>query len=197
MRASQKKRGTIGSSACATAFLRKYWPSVDCSLWQPISHQLSTQKRTECSFSRTCSGISLLPQKPPCCETFISPMPHGCMPINFYHLVVNFVDKDDRYNVISLPQFNENAFFVFYTTPGPEGPIDDHLRSHQLALMFMVLAIGSLMDTKRPAYNIEAERYHQLARASLFQSPIFEEPTLNAVQTLVGTFRIRLLVFHS
>lgn len=49
----------------------------------------------------------------------------------------------------------------------------------------MVLAIGSLMDIKRPAYNIEAEKYHQLARAALFQSPIFEEPTLNAVQALV------------
>lgn len=51
--------------------------------------------------------------------------------------------------------------------------------------MFMVLAIGSLMDIKRPAYNIEAEKYHQLARAALFQSPIFEEPTLHAVQALV------------
>lgn len=52
----------------------------------------------------------------------------------------------------------------------------------------MVLAIGSLMDTKRTAYNIEAEKYHQLARAALFQSPIFEEPTLFAVQVLVGHF---------
>ena len=51
--------------------------------------------------------------------------------------------------------------------------------------MFMVLAIGSLMDIKRPAYTIEAEKYHQLARAALFQSPIFEEPTINAVQVLV------------
>lgn len=100
-------------------------------------------------------------------------------------IFVRSADLDGRYNVISLPQFNENAFFAFYN-PSPDGPIDDHLRSHQLALMFMVLAIGSLMDIKRPAYNIEAERYHQLARASLFQSPIFEEPTLNAVQTLVG-----------
>lgn len=55
--------------------------------------------------------------------------------------------------------------------------------------MFIVLAIGSLMDTKRPAYNIEAEKFHQLARAALFQSPIFEEPTIHAVQVLV---RIRL-----
>ena len=64
--------------------------------------------------------------------------------------------------------------------------MDDPLMSHQLALLFMVLAIGSLMDVARPAYNIEAEKYHQLARAALFQSPIFEEPTLAAVQTLVS-----------
>lgn len=65
--------------------------------------------------------------------------------------------------------------------------IDDPLVFHQLALMFIVLAIGSLMDTKRSAYNIEAEKYHQLARAALFQSPIFEEPTIHAVQVLVRT----------
>ncbi|KAF7798003.1 hypothetical protein EIP86_009213 [Pleurotus ostreatoroseus] len=88
-----------------------------------------------------------------------------------------------RYNPLSLEQFNEHVYFQFYN-PNAAPPIDDPLLSHQLALMFMVLAIGSLMDTKRPAYNIEAEKYHQLARAALFQSPIFEEPTINAVQTL-------------
>lgn len=56
----------------------------------------------------------------------------------------------------------------------------------------MILAIGSLMDIKRAAYNIEAEKYHQLARATLFQTPIFEEPTMFAVQTLV---RIHLLMW--
>lgn len=78
-------------------------------------------------------------------------------------------------------------FSQFYN-PNILPDIDDPLLSHQLALMFMILAIGSLMDTKRVAYNIEAERYHQLARAALFQSPIFEEPTLFAVQVLVRCF---------
>ena len=50
------------------------------------------------------------------------------------------------------------------------------------------------MDIKRPAYNIEAEKYHQLARAALFQSPIFEEPTLHAVQSLVRP-SLRLYAF--
>ena len=51
--------------------------------------------------------------------------------------------------------------------------------------MFMVLAIGSLMDIKRPAYNIEAEKYNQLERAALFKSKIFEETTLHAVKEMV------------
>ncbi|THG97365.1 hypothetical protein EW026_g4615 [Hermanssonia centrifuga] len=87
------------------------------------------------------------------------------------------------YNPVSLDQFNEHVYYQFYN-PNAAPPIDDPLLSHQLALMFMVLAIGSLMDIKRPSYNIESEKYHQLARAALFQSPIFEEPTINAVQVL-------------
>ena len=65
--------------------------------------------------------------------------------------------------------------------------MDDPLMLHQLALMFMVLSIGSLMNVARPLYNIEAEKYYHLLRAALFQSPIFEEPTLAVVQTLVCT----------
>jgi hypothetical protein len=50
----------------------------------------------------------------------------------------------------------------------------------------MVLAIGSLMDMTQPAYNLEAEKYHQLARATLFSNSLFEEPTIHAIQTLVS-----------
>jgi hypothetical protein len=49
----------------------------------------------------------------------------------------------------------------------------------------MVFAIGSLMNTAEPAYNTEAEKYHQLARAALFSSSLFEELTVNAIQALV------------
>ncbi|GBE86514.1 fungal-specific transcription factor domain-containing protein [Sparassis latifolia] len=87
------------------------------------------------------------------------------------------------YNPITEAQFNEQAFQPFYD-PDAAQQMDDPLLSHQLALIFMVLAIGSLMDLSKPAYNIEAEKYHQLARAALFQSAIFEEPTLSAVQAL-------------
>jgi hypothetical protein len=51
--------------------------------------------------------------------------------------------------------------------------------------MFIVLAVGTLMDTSQPAYNLEAEKYNQLARAALFQESFFDTPTVHAVQALV------------
>lgn len=54
--------------------------------------------------------------------------------------------------------------------------------------MFMVLAVGTLMDPSLPAYNLEAEKYHQLARSALFQGTTFDDPTLNAVQAVVSPF---------
>lgn len=67
----------------------------------------------------------------------------------------------------------------------PTAPVDDQLLSHRQSLLFMVFAIGSLMNTAEPAYNIEAEKYHQLARAALFSNSLFEELTVNAIQALV------------
>lgn len=62
--------------------------------------------------------------------------------------------------------------------------------------MFMVMAIGTLMDPKEQAYSLEAEKFHQLARAALFQSPLFDEPTLTAVQALVCNTPLHIL-WHS
>lgn len=78
----------------------------------------------------------------------------------------------------------EQVYSQFYD-PNASPPTDDPMLSHRLSLMFMVLAIGSLVDTKTQAYNLEAEKYHQLARAALFQNGLFDEPTINAVQALV------------
>lgn len=98
-----------------------------------------------------------------------------------------------RYSPISADSFDAQVYSQFYDPN--VGPVsDDPLLSHRLSLMFMVLAIGSLMDPAQAAYNIDAEKYHQLARASLFHHTIFDEPTINAVQALVsplGSFGVR------
>lgn len=44
------------------------------------------------------------------------------------------------------------------------------------------------MDPSLSPYNMEAERYHQLARAALFQSSLSELATQYAVEALVIFF---------
>jgi len=45
---------------------------------------------------------------------------------------------------------------------------------HRLALVYAILAHGSLMDLKQKAYNASSFKYHQLARASLELTPFVE-----------------------
>jgi Fungal specific transcription factor domain len=91
-----------------------------------------------------------------------------------------------RYNPISVSEFNATVHSTLFNSPGALAMSDEPniMLSQRLSVMFMVLAIGSLMDTRLPSYSIEAEKYHQLARAALFQNNIFDEPTLGAVQAL-------------
>ena len=91
-----------------------------------------------------------------------------------------------RYNPISMSEFNATVYSTLFNSPGALAMSDEPniILSQRLSVMFMVLAIGSLMDTRLPSYNIEAEKYHQLARAALFQNNVFDEPTLGAVQAL-------------
>ena len=92
------------------------------------------------------------------------------------------------YEPIGIKQFNDDVFRFFYD--GQASPLwqslDSTAASHRLAVLYMVLAGGALMDPQKSPYNVEAERYHQLARAALFRSSIFDEPTLHAVQALVS-----------
>jgi len=81
--------------------------------------------------------------------------------------------------------FDTEVYSAFYGRNS--GPItDEPLDAHRLSLLFMVLAIGSLMNTALPAYNLDAEKYHQLARAALFHFSFLDNPTLHAIQSLVS-----------
>ncbi|KAJ3781385.1 fungal-specific transcription factor domain-containing protein [Lentinula aff. detonsa] len=87
------------------------------------------------------------------------------------------------YNPVSEDMFNYEVWSQFY---GPNSGLsaDYPLVSHRLSVMFMVLAIGSLVDTSLSPYNVDAEKYHQLAKAALFQDSFLDAPTINAVQAL-------------
>ncbi|THU88687.1 hypothetical protein K435DRAFT_761640 [Dendrothele bispora CBS 962.96] len=87
------------------------------------------------------------------------------------------------YNPVSQDIFEYEVYSQFYD-PNSNRSSDDPILLHRLSLMFMVLAIGSLMDPSLPPYNIEAEKFHQLAKAALFKESFLDAPTINSVQAL-------------
>lgn len=116
------------------------------------------------------------------CKKTISPL----LPLPFFHNTHHTV-RPSRYNPVSMDAFDTQVYNTFYGSSTGNGN-DEPSLAHKLSLLFMVLAIGSLMNIDLPAYNIEAEKYHQLARAALFHTSIFDSPTLIAVQALVSVF---------
>jgi hypothetical protein len=122
-------------------------------------------------------------------------MQPGCK--SFWHFFAQLlISLICRYNPISAEVFDGQVYSVFYNhpVPAPGAPQEVRLTLQKLSLLFMVLAIGSLMDISLPAYNKDAERYHQLARAALFQTSIFDAPSLHAIQTLVSALDGRTFI---
>lgn len=63
--------------------------------------------------------------------------------------------------------------------------------AHKLSLLYMVLAIGALMDFTLPPNNPEAAKYFQLGRAALSLRSVAENPQIETIQTLalLGGYR--------
>ncbi|KAI9507152.1 fungal-specific transcription factor domain-containing protein, partial [Russula earlei] len=63
---------------------------------------------------------------------------------------------------------------------------DDYSGPHDLALLFSIFALGSVLDVSLPTGTAEAEgeHYNQLALAALCLQPVLEKPSLVTIQTL-------------
>ncbi len=90
-----------------------------------------------------------------------------------------------RYNPINSEWFDSEIYATFYGQ-NVRASANEPLLAHRLSVLFMILAIGSLMNTTLPAYSIDAEKYHQLSRAALFHDNFMDNPTLSAIQALVS-----------
>ncbi|KDQ57026.1 hypothetical protein JAAARDRAFT_157067 [Jaapia argillacea MUCL 33604] len=55
---------------------------------------------------------------------------------------------------------------------------------HKLAVLYMVFALGALMDLTLPPQNAEAEEYYRLGRAALALRSVVDSPSIEAVQAL-------------
>ncbi|KAI0272646.1 fungal-specific transcription factor domain-containing protein [Gloeopeniophorella convolvens] len=70
---------------------------------------------------------------------------------------------------------------------GPSDASADHdrIQSHRIAVVYMMLAIGALLDLDAPSHSDDATHYFQLGRAALSVDSIFEEQSIPAIQALL------------
>ncbi|KIK61560.1 hypothetical protein GYMLUDRAFT_96415 [Collybiopsis luxurians FD-317 M1] len=85
------------------------------------------------------------------------------------------------YTPISQTEYYESVFRPIYEADAGFSNIG----SHNLAIMFIVLAIGTLLDLDRPSHSPEATHYYELGRAALAVDSVFEEQSIPAIQALV------------
>ncbi|KAJ7636037.1 fungal-specific transcription factor domain-containing protein [Mycena polygramma] len=86
------------------------------------------------------------------------------------------------YTPISESDFYETIFRPIYES---DGTSYQSVSSHNLSVLYMVLAIGTLMDLDMPAHSPEATEYYQLGRAALAIDSVLEEPSIAGIQALV------------
>ncbi|EJD41075.1 hypothetical protein AURDEDRAFT_186732 [Auricularia subglabra TFB-10046 SS5] len=91
------------------------------------------------------------------------------------------------YVLISKAEFSETIFTRVY---GTDPPSVLSVSSHEMAMLYMVLAIGCMVDMTRPPYCVEASNYYQLARVALGLDSVIDHPTIHAVIAihLMSTF---------
>lgn len=83
-----------------------------------------------------------------------------------------------RYNPHPNETFFPNLLHHCY-----EIPIEE-LSSRRLALIFMILAIGCLVDLDREPDSPLAEDYHVLARAALCETSVMEDTDVETITAL-------------
>ncbi|KIJ21183.1 hypothetical protein PAXINDRAFT_66458 [Paxillus involutus ATCC 200175] len=84
---------------------------------------------------------------------------------------------------VSREQIMEELLPTYYPN-GPFKAMDETKHAHDLALLFLIFAMGALVDIGQQSGNEEAEHYHQIARATIYLQPVLEKPSIVTIQAL-------------
>ncbi|PPQ66791.1 hypothetical protein CVT24_008700 [Panaeolus cyanescens] len=168
----------FGPSGGSESFLIRSKPSLDMKTSGPTVEELDPSY--------------LDPEISRCHDSFPFPVPN-VLPSSVKSRIEAFLPTMDRvmvlcdtflehlswtFQIISRHKLvNELIPIIYKENPVPYGP-------HDLALLLTVLAIGSLVDSNLPPYNLEAQHYHYLARATLALQPVLGAQSLVTVQVL-------------
>ncbi|KAK0446109.1 fungal-specific transcription factor domain-containing protein [Armillaria borealis] len=63
-------------------------------------------------------------------------------------------------------------------------PSEEFGGPHDLSLIFMIFAIGALVENEPSTESAHAEHYHQLSRAAISLQPVLEKPSIVTIQCL-------------
>ncbi|KAF9048224.1 hypothetical protein BDZ89DRAFT_978408 [Hymenopellis radicata] len=85
------------------------------------------------------------------------------------------------YTPISNQDFLETIYRPVY---GQDSMLET-FNPQSLALLFMVLAMGTLMDLEQPAHSPQATQYYHLGRAALAIKSVFDEQSIPGIQALL------------
>ncbi|EJD07477.1 uncharacterized protein FOMMEDRAFT_75316 [Fomitiporia mediterranea MF3/22] len=103
-----------------------------------------------------------------------------------------FANASWMYHPVTKEQFDKHIFARVYPYATAESPVDAEtdrdsgsFESHRLALLYIVLAVGILVDLKRPSHDTAGVRYFQLSKAALSLDAVLEDPSIPAIQALV------------
>lgn len=121
--------------------------------------------------------------KPKSYPIFTSSTQLGCLYNLFLINACSHVDR--RYTPITEDDYSRDVFALFYGHNAPAAL--DESQSHKLGLLFLVFAMGKLMDLREsPTNTQEAMRYYQIGRAALTIEPVLEARSIYAIQALVS-----------
>lgn len=83
------------------------------------------------------------------------------------------ITETDFYETIFVPIYEQEA--AYHGSAG----------SHRLAVLFIVLALGTLLDLERPAHSPESKQFYQLGRAALALDSVLDEQSFLAIQAML------------
>lgn len=112
------------------------------------------------------SYLPPFPRATALCETFLGSMSWIFNIVSRRHILGELIPMIYRHDNGQVP-----------TQPRSYGP-------HDIALLFIVFAIGALVDPSLPPYSVEGHHYHVLSRAALCLQPIFAQRSVVTVKTL-------------
>ncbi|KAJ3711145.1 fungal-specific transcription factor domain-containing protein [Lentinula raphanica] len=89
-----------------------------------------------------------------------------------------------QYTPIQEVDFNTFIYQPFYE-PDDTTVFEEPLANHNLAVLFLIIALGALLDLEQPSHSSEAKWYYQLGKASLALEPVLDSSSLSTIQALV------------